>query len=61
MLLLMDKRARAGIAWDAKRRRLFVTGKYWPKLYEVSLKEVRRPEDIDSMRQEVQRACIRPR
>jgi hypothetical protein len=24
-----------GIAWDAKRRRLFVTGKYWPRLFEV--------------------------
>ena len=42
--------------------RLFMTGKYyWPKLYEVSLKEVQRPGDIDSMRQEVQRAYIRPR
>lgn len=27
-----------GIAWDASRRRLFVTGKYWPRLFEVSLK-----------------------
>lgn len=26
-----------GIAWDAKRKRLFVTGKYWPKLYEITL------------------------
>jgi glutamine cyclotransferase len=26
-----------GIAWDAKNKRLFVTGKYWPKLYEVAL------------------------
>ena len=26
-----------GIAWDAKRKRLFVTGKYWPKLYEIAL------------------------
>lgn len=24
-----------GIAYDAKRDRLFVTGKYWPRLYEV--------------------------
>ncbi|MBB5705855.1 glutaminyl-peptide cyclotransferase [Sphingopyxis panaciterrulae] len=24
-----------GIAWDAKGKRLFVTGKYWPKLYEI--------------------------
>jgi glutamine cyclotransferase len=26
-----------GIAWDAKDRRLFVTGKYWPKLFEIRL------------------------
>lgn len=26
-----------GIAWDAKNRRLFVTGKNWPKLFEVRL------------------------
>jgi len=26
-----------GIAWDAERRRLFVTGKYWPRLYEIEL------------------------
>lgn len=24
-----------GIAWDAERRRLFVTGKLWPRLFEV--------------------------
>jgi glutamine cyclotransferase len=26
-----------GIAWDPQGRRLFVTGKYWPKLYEIEL------------------------
>lgn len=26
-----------GIAWDAQRRRLFVTGKNWPRLYEIAL------------------------
>ena len=25
-----------GIAWDASRRKLFITGKNWPKLFEVS-------------------------
>ncbi|HEY8587326.1 MAG TPA: glutaminyl-peptide cyclotransferase [Rhodanobacter sp.] len=30
-----------GIAWDATRKRLFVTGKSWPKLYEIKL--VRKP------------------
>ncbi len=27
-----------GIAYDAKKDRLFVTGKYWPKLYEIKLR-----------------------
>ena len=26
-----------GIAWDADRKRLFVTGKLWPKLFEIEL------------------------
>lgn len=26
-----------GIAWDAQRQRLFVTGKNWPKLFEVNI------------------------
>jgi glutamine cyclotransferase len=26
-----------GIAWDEKEKRLFVTGKKWPKLYEIKL------------------------
>ena len=30
-----------GIAWDAARKRLFVTGKYWPKLYEIALADCR--------------------
>jgi glutamine cyclotransferase len=28
-----------GIAWDAESRRLFVTGKLWPALYEIRLAE----------------------
>lgn len=28
-----------GIAWDAEGRRLFVTGKLWPRLYEIRVKE----------------------
>ena len=31
-----------GIAWDGKHRRLFVTGKLWPKLFEIELVPVRR-------------------
>ena len=26
-----------GISWDSKGKRLFVTGKLWPKLYEIEL------------------------
>lgn len=29
-----------GIAWDASRRRLFVTGKYWPRIFEVKVEAV---------------------
>ena len=28
-----------GIAWDEKSQRLFVTGKHWPTLYEIKLRE----------------------
>jgi glutaminyl-peptide cyclotransferase len=30
-----------GIAYDALNDRIFVTGKYWPKLFEISLERVR--------------------
>ncbi|HUV02367.1 MAG TPA: glutaminyl-peptide cyclotransferase [Desulfobacteria bacterium] len=30
-----------GIAYDAANDRLFITGKYWPKLFEIELVEVR--------------------
>lgn len=26
-----------GIAWDAEKNRLFVTGKYWPRLFEITV------------------------
>ncbi|KAF8412200.1 hypothetical protein HHK36_000160 [Tetracentron sinense] len=32
-----------GIAWDSDNNRLFVTGKLWPKLYEIKLHPVRGP------------------
>jgi len=31
-----------GIAWDAVGRRLFVTGKYWPRIYEITVSPVTR-------------------
>ncbi|CAK9176910.1 unnamed protein product [Ilex paraguariensis] len=32
-----------GIAWDKDKNRLFVTGKLWPKLYEIKLHPMRKP------------------
>ncbi|XP_050252557.1 glutaminyl-peptide cyclotransferase isoform X1 [Quercus robur] len=29
-----------GIAWDCAKKRIFVTGKLWPKLYEIKLHQV---------------------
>jgi len=31
-----------GIAWDAGQRRLFVTGKYWPLLFEITVAPISR-------------------
>ena len=31
-----------GIAWDPEGRRLFVTGKYWPRLYEITVSPANR-------------------
>jgi glutamine cyclotransferase len=31
-----------GIAWDSARRRLFVTGKLWPKVFEIELVPLKR-------------------
>jgi len=46
-LLPLDQRAGAdvlnGIAYDPAHDRLFVTGKLWPKLFEVRLKQVTSP------------------
>lgn len=31
-----------GIAWDSDKGRLFVTGKLWPKLYEIKLQQMKK-------------------
>jgi glutaminyl-peptide cyclotransferase len=45
-LLTRDERAAAdvlnGIAWNAQTRRFYLTGKFWPKLFEVELLEPER-------------------
>ncbi|QCD94770.1 glutaminyl-peptide cyclotransferase [Vigna unguiculata] len=32
-----------GIAWDGEQKRIFVTGKLWPKLYEIKVSPVKKP------------------
>ncbi|XP_071710652.1 glutaminyl-peptide cyclotransferase-like [Rutidosis leptorrhynchoides] len=43
-----------GIAWDEDNKRLFVTGKLWPKLYEIKLQPLRNP-----LRAPIERLCLR--
>eukprot|EP00208_Stichococcus_sp_RCC1054_P005758 CAMPEP_0206141564 /NCGR_PEP_ID=MMETSP1473-20131121/13375_1 /ASSEMBLY_ACC=CAM_ASM_001109 /TAXON_ID=1461547 /ORGANISM="Stichococcus sp, Strain RCC1054" /LENGTH=324 /DNA_ID=CAMNT_0053536179 /DNA_START=227 /DNA_END=1201 /DNA_ORIENTATION=+ len=44
-----------GIAWDGQRKRLFVTGKWWQKLYQVQLQEA--PQTAEHLNQ-VRGLCI---
>ncbi|KAI3784021.1 hypothetical protein L1987_43112 [Smallanthus sonchifolius] len=44
-----------GIAWDEDKKRLFVTGKLWPKLYEIKLQPLSKPLQVP-----VERLCMRP-
>ncbi|CAA0812937.1 Glutaminyl-peptide cyclotransferase [Striga hermonthica] len=44
-----------GIAWDQDQDRLFVTGKLWPKLYEIKVQPMKKPYGID-----IERLCMRP-
>ncbi|GLT35896.1 hypothetical protein SLA2020_103110 [Shorea laevis] len=32
-----------GIAWDGDNKRIYVTGKLWPKLYEIKLHPIKKP------------------
>ncbi|XP_076946865.1 glutaminyl-peptide cyclotransferase-like [Bidens hawaiensis] len=43
-----------GIAWDEDKKRLFVTGKLWPKLYEIKLQPLKKPLPAP-----VERLCLR--
>jgi len=38
-----------GIAYDAKNDRLFVTGKFWPKIYEIELIKQMTKESLDNI------------
>ncbi|GER51042.1 glutamine cyclotransferase family protein [Striga asiatica] len=44
-----------GIAWDQDKDRLFVTGKLWPKLYEIKVQPMKKPYGVD-----IERLCMRP-
>ncbi|CAI5528083.1 unnamed protein product [Closterium sp. Naga37s-1] len=41
-----------GIAWDAQQRRLFVTGKYWPRVFQIAPKTLTRStaDDVAAIR-----------
>ncbi|KAL5813087.1 hypothetical protein ACOSQ3_028037 [Xanthoceras sorbifolium] len=43
-----------GIAWDGEKKRLFVTGKLWPKLYEIKVHPLKKQVD-DSL---IEQLCI---
>jgi glutaminyl-peptide cyclotransferase len=40
---LLPKDVLNGIAYDAEGDRLFITGKNWPRIYEVVLKNAKNP------------------
>ncbi|XP_059629195.1 glutaminyl-peptide cyclotransferase-like isoform X1 [Cornus florida] len=42
-----------GIAWDEDKNRLFVTGKLWPKLYEIKLRPLKKHVHVD-----IEHICI---
>ncbi|XP_047316291.1 glutaminyl-peptide cyclotransferase-like [Impatiens glandulifera] len=47
-----------GIAWDKDNNRLFVTGKLWPKMFEIKLQSSKVEESSDKM---IKNLCIRPK
>ncbi|KFK26867.1 hypothetical protein AALP_AA8G304100 [Arabis alpina] len=42
-----------GIAWDSEKQRIFVTGKLWPKLYQIKLKPT---SEVHSM--QIEQQCL---
>ncbi len=47
-----------GIAWDAAGKRLFVTGKYWPRMYEVKLRRLTGAAASSKAVQDARSVCI---
>jgi hypothetical protein len=46
-----------GIAWDNMTARLFVTGKLWPKVFEIRM--IDQTSDPDTNMEKVRKSCIR--
>ncbi|XP_047969178.1 glutaminyl-peptide cyclotransferase-like isoform X2 [Salvia hispanica] len=44
-----------GIAWDQAQNRIFITGKLWPKLYEIKLQRLKKPFKGD-----IKKLCMPP-
>ncbi|KAG5012842.1 hypothetical protein AAZX31_09G120500 [Glycine max] len=40
-----------GIAWDGEQKRIFVTGKLWPKLYEIKVSPIKEPIEEGTIEQ----------
>jgi glutamine cyclotransferase len=49
-----------GIAYDAEQRRLFVTGKLWPRVYQVELEEVAEADHAAAV-QGARQQCLKRR
>lgn len=50
-----------GIAWDSKGGRLYLTGKLWPKVYQVELRPMymdSKATDVVGMTAKIRKACI---
>lgn len=37
-----------GIAWDAEKKQIWITGKNWPKIFQVEFVEINAPEKIEN-------------
>lgn len=50
-----------GIAWDGVDGKLYITGKFWPKVYQIELRPLyfdSKNTDVDKMTADIRRRCI---
>jgi len=50
-----------GIAWNQKEGKLYVTGKLWPKIYEIELRPLyddSKSTDVAKLTDEIRKQCI---